>query len=403
MSLLKSLPKIPTVFFPQELVKDMYSGKLLGYLHPSTSIFNIVCTDEFPNPNAKDINQIGVIINKHTSHTIDWIREEYTSNDLKLVSKPEVEFGQILAVREGDRITFFTSEGIICKQESYSLVIDLFSRNTGILESEFMLDKSVLIAGCGSVGSLVALELARSGVGKFLLVDSDILSYHNLCRHQCGIADVGKYKVDAVEERILQINSTAKILKHVGIIETVTKEVFEEFCNTDTLIIGCADNREGDLYANNKAKSFKCSFMSIGFMKRAFAGEIFYSLYNSAPCYNCLYEARENISLNTVAGSKRIYDGDTEHFEPGISADISFVTIVGVKIALDILNLKNPNFHTRLLNDLSHFTWICNTNNVAVGGDEAEFFSYPLQITTSMEVGFAGECKQHQRCKLYKE
>lgn len=408
MSLPKSKPKVPTVFFPQELLKDIYCGKLLGYSHPSTSVYNIVSTDEFQNHTTKNLIPIGQIINiddneKYFNYIINVDETEKVKQSLNYVAKPVVEFGQILAVRKGNEIAFYTSEAIKCNQESYSLVIDLFSRNTGILESQFMLDKSVVIAGCGSVGSIVALELARAGVGNFLLIDNDILSYHNLCRHQCGIPDVGKYKVDAVEERILQINPTAQIRKHVGIIETVTKNVFEEFCNNSTLIIGCADNREGDLYANKIAKNFKCSFLSIGLMKRAFAGEIFYSLYNSSPCYSCLYEAREEVSIRTTEGSKRVYDGDTENFEPGISADISFVTIVGVKIALDILNTNNPNYHTRLLNDLSHFTWICNTNNVAIGGDEAEYFSYPLQITTSMEVGFSGECQEQQKCKLHKE
>ena len=37
--------------------------------------------------------------------------------------------------------------------------MDIFSRNTGILESDIMLSKGAIIIGCGSVGSLVALEL----------------------------------------------------------------------------------------------------------------------------------------------------------------------------------------------------------------------------------------------------
>ena len=406
MSLLKSKPKVPTIYYPQEIEMDIYCGNLLGYSHPSTSVYNIVKTDEFLNEQSKNLTPLGQIINiddngNYFNYIITLDENEKINQSKNIIDKPIVGFGQILAIRKGNEIEFYTNEGIQCAQESYSLLIDLFSRNTGILESRDMLDKSVVIVGCGSVGSLIALELTRAGVGNFFLIDSDMLSYHNLCRHQCGIPDVGRYKVDAVEERILQINPSSSVKKHVGIIEAVSKDEFEEFCNSDTLIIGCADNREGDLYANKIAKNFKCSFLSIGLMKRAFAGEIFYSLYNSAPCYNCLYEAREDVSLRTAQGSKRVYEGDIENFEPGISADITFVTIIGVKIAIDILNITNPNFHTRVLNDLSHFTWICNTNNVAIGGDDAEYFSYPLQITTSMEVGFSGECKSHQGCKLY--
>lgn len=77
---------------------------------------------------------------------------------------------------------------------------NIFSRNTGILESEIMRSKCVFILECGSVGSLIALELARAGVGKFVLVDNDVLEYHNICRHQCSISDVGEYKVNVLKK-----------------------------------------------------------------------------------------------------------------------------------------------------------------------------------------------------------
>ena len=43
-------------------------------------------------------------------------------------------------------------------QETYTLKLDVFSRNTGILESDIMLTKGAVFIGCGSVGSLFALE-----------------------------------------------------------------------------------------------------------------------------------------------------------------------------------------------------------------------------------------------------
>lgn len=72
------------------------------------------------------------------------------------------------------------------KIESYALQMDIFSRNVGILESTVMLQKKAVFVGCGSVGSLVAVELAKAGVGNFMLIDNDVFGYHNICRHQCG-------------------------------------------------------------------------------------------------------------------------------------------------------------------------------------------------------------------------
>jgi hypothetical protein len=76
-------------------------------------------------------------------------------------------------------------------------------------------------------------------------------------------------------------------------------------------------------------------------------------------------------------------------FEPGISVDIDFVTVIAVKLALDILNRNNPSYTPRLLGHLSQYTLVCNTNNPKIGGENAEIFSYPLQVTTSIEVPYA--------------
>ena len=59
------------------------------------------------------------------------------------------------------------------KIESYALQMDIFSRNVGILESTVMLEKKAVFVGCGSVGSLVAVELAKAGVGNFMLIDKE--------------------------------------------------------------------------------------------------------------------------------------------------------------------------------------------------------------------------------------
>jgi hypothetical protein len=65
---------------------------------------------------------------------------------------------------------------------------------------------TVTAVGLGAVGSQVAVELARCGVGRFNLVDPDTLEPGNLVRHAGGLSDVGRYKVAAVARRILEHN-----------------------------------------------------------------------------------------------------------------------------------------------------------------------------------------------------
>ena len=65
----------------------------------------------------------------------------------------------------------------------------------------------VAIFGLGGVGSYTAEALARSGIGKLLLVDNDVVSKSNINRQLCALqSTVGRKKVDVVAERLLDIN-----------------------------------------------------------------------------------------------------------------------------------------------------------------------------------------------------
>lgn len=65
----------------------------------------------------------------------------------------------------------------------------------------------VAIVGCGSVGSKVAVQLARSGVGSFVLVDGDVLSAGNLVRNELDWRSVGVHKAQALGARLEEVNA----------------------------------------------------------------------------------------------------------------------------------------------------------------------------------------------------
>lgn len=361
----------PTVYYPAELERQRYTGDLFGYHHPDTNVYNIT---GWEGANGSGPKRIGRIV------------ENGSGSDA---------VPGLLGTWSGDGPIFFRN-GRPCDSHPYTLALDVFSRNTGILETETMLGTSVILSGLGSVGSLAALELARAGVGRFLLVDNDILAYHNLCRHQCAIPDVGRYKVDAVRDRILGINPAAGVEVFTGILEEVPKAVFDDFIGPASLIMGAADNREGDLYANRIATLYGIPFVSVGFWERAFAGEIFYSLPGRTPCYECLFGGHGRGISNRVSRNRRFYTTETDlartRFEPGISMDISFITTIGVKLSLDLLNRGNEDYIPRLLDHLTQFTLVCNTSDPRIGGDPAEIFSHPLQVTRSICVEYDPDC-----------
>lgn len=69
--------------------------------------------------------------------------------------------------------------------------------------------RKVAVIGCGSVGSKVAVMLARSGVGRFLLVDDDMLFSDNLVRHELDWREIATHKVDSLARRIQLVNPLA--------------------------------------------------------------------------------------------------------------------------------------------------------------------------------------------------
>ena len=77
---------------------------------------------------------------------------------------------------------------------------------------ELLKHKHVAIFGLGGVGGYVAESLARTGIGRFTLIDGDTIALTNLNRQIIATLDtVGKYKSEVMRDRILSINPDAKI------------------------------------------------------------------------------------------------------------------------------------------------------------------------------------------------
>ena len=365
------------VFISEEQLKDPSLDKLYGRYWEDTFIFNI-----FPAALYERGDFLGDVLPKGS----------------------EAAQEGFCAVRDENGIRFYYDRKEL-KIESYGLYQSIFSRNKGILETDTMAKKKAVILGCGSVGSLVAMELARAGVGSFLLSDPDIVEYHNICRHQCGIEDVGDLKINALERKLKNINPNVNVFKFEGIVQNLPKAMLDEFCVAgDTVFVGCADNRAADVYANRISIYYSAYFISIGFWERALAGEIFYHIPGrKMPCYECALGDGGNISARAQA-NHHVYSNQesTEglKFEPGISVDINFITTIGIKITIDMLNLNNDGYIPRVLDNLKQYTVICNTSDPRIGGEMVEIFSYPLQITTSLVVGFGQKkCLEENTCK----
>lgn len=86
---------------------------------------------------------------------------------------------------------------------------------------EILHSKSVLVLGCGGVGSYVVEGLVRSGIEKLILVDFDVIDESNINRQIMTYQDnIGLLKVDVLEERIKKINSNCQVIKISNFIDS---------------------------------------------------------------------------------------------------------------------------------------------------------------------------------------
>lgn len=96
--------------------------------------------------------------------------------------------------------------------------MDEFSR-TRLLLGQEPLEKlkhaTVAIFGIGGVGGYTVEALARSGVGRLVLIDNDTVSLTNINRQIIALhSTIGRYKTEVMRERILDINPNAQVILH---------------------------------------------------------------------------------------------------------------------------------------------------------------------------------------------
>lgn len=76
---------------------------------------------------------------------------------------------------------------------------------------ETLTDKKIALIGAGALGSAVGELLVRGGCTKIKIFDGDFLRAGNLVRHTLTLDDVGKYKAEALANRLNKISPFAEI------------------------------------------------------------------------------------------------------------------------------------------------------------------------------------------------
>jgi molybdopterin/thiamine biosynthesis adenylyltransferase len=245
------------------------------------------------------------------------------------------------------------------------------------METDALREGRVAIFGLGSGGSFIARELVKAGVGNLLLADHDRLEAGNFSRHECGLADLGRLKVNAVKDSLLQhnpaLNLTALPIKLDGSSLAHFMEAVREF--DPVVLIGATDTRESRLLLNRLGSLGGWVTIFAGVFRRAYGGQVLRVVPGLTACYQCFVSGLPAVAADQEVSStpaEVAYADRPVAVEPGLSSDILPIALHVVKLAILELIAGRPTTLSSLRDDLVAplYLWF---NRREEGTDTARF------------------------------
>ena len=146
---------------------------------------------------------------------------------------------------------------------------------------------SVLLVGCGALGSTLANNLVRAGVGHVRIVDRDVLELNNLQRQvlfdEDDVAN-GIPKAEAAARKLSRINSDVTVDAHV---EDMTPRNIERLMSGVSLVLDGTDNFESRYVMNDACIKHNTPWVYGGVI--GMTGMTMNVFPGSGPCLRCVF------------------------------------------------------------------------------------------------------------------
>ncbi|HPS59098.1 MAG TPA: ThiF family adenylyltransferase [Spirochaetota bacterium] len=150
---------------------------------------------------------------------------------------------------------------------------------------EKLRNSSVVIAGCGALGTSLANIMVRSGVGNVKIIDRDYIEYDNLPRQLLfDEEDIGRGlpKAVAAADKLRKINSAVTI---EPIVADINPSNIEGLFHGTDLVLDGTDNFETRFLMNEACDKLKIPWVYAGVVSTY--GMIYTTIPGKTPCLNC--------------------------------------------------------------------------------------------------------------------
>jgi len=167
---------------------------------------------------------------------------------------------------------------------------EIFSRQIKMQEiggegQQKLAETSVLVVGCGGLGSPVLYYLTAMGVGHLGLCDGDKVSLPNLNRQILfTLEDIGKSKANTAKERLTALNPDLIATVYDQFLD---EELAETIIPKYDIIVDCLDNFETRFILNDACIKAKKPMIHAGIGE--FYGQLMTIIPGETPCLRCIF------------------------------------------------------------------------------------------------------------------
>lgn len=161
-----------------------------------------------------------------------------------------------------------------------------FARVAGRVNLELLQTKTVVIIGVGSVGSQLAHELARAGVGRLWLVDGDDLEAANLTRHMLPSAYIGTNKAAASAHYLTDSLRVRSRFSPRFVNDAFTDAELDTLIDSADVVVAATDDRIAQRRIGRRALALDVPALFPA-LDRNGGGEVFAQLRPGRACFLC--------------------------------------------------------------------------------------------------------------------
>jgi len=346
---------------PDSLPTAQNHGLLYGYVHDNGEVVQVVQAAGFRQADtlrecfkaAYDVSALRAVgVWKLTGHHVPPSLKELSSAIPRSADTGKLVLLEISPSPDNHEIRAFTyepsnpqpvpTECVVCSLEN-----DVFGRIKDLVNIDVLSRATVAIVGVGSGGARVALELARSGVGRLLLVDPDVLEPSNIARHPCGAHDIGRHKTKAVRDLICQHNPSAEVLTYeIDVLEQ--REQFRCLIAESDMVVASTGAPSVNNLTNEYCLKLNKPAVYGAAWEKAMAGFAMRVIPNATACFACVHEVllqnAPPFDSSRIVDYTIMTDARELKAEPGLSMDIGIIALIQAKLSLLVL-LRGSDSH----------------------------------------------------------